>query len=406
MAGIVIVGAGHGGFTCADALRKGGYTGELHLIDADSLAPYQKPPLSKEYLLEDMSTDSLLFRADKYYEQQSIQLLLNTKLKGIDRIEKSLYLSNGKTIEYDKLVLALGASLRPFSVDEGNVSNTCYIKTIADIEQISERLEQVSQVVVIGGGFIALEFAAVARKLGKQVDLIIRGDRMMRSAVSSDIAALFHTKHSQEGVRVHYNTHIVAAQKQGEHTLLTDQNGHQYHAELLVAGIGVTANDALASACGLDTDQGIVVNEYCQTSDPDVYAIGDVARFIHPLLGREVRLESVQNAVDQAKVVASHLLDSPVPYDAVPWFWSNQYDLKLQMAGVLDQPDQAIVRGSQETYKFSVFYYRGGRLQAVHSINKPADHMAARKMLAKGVSPAQELLTDESVKLNDLIPKV
>ncbi|GGB84978.1 oxidoreductase [Marinobacterium zhoushanense] len=406
MTGVVIIGGGHAGFQCVDSLRKGGYAGPIALVDADPHLPYQRPPLSKGYLLEGADPDTLLFRTAAYYSEQSVNLHLGVAAAAIDRERHTVQLSNGLSLSYDQLVLAPGASIRPLRVTDEIADQVHYIKALGDIDRISAQLGTAQDLVVVGGGFIGLEFAATARKLGKNVSVLVRGPRIMNQNVTPELSGFMLEQHRAHGADIQLNTSIetVSRLDNGSFEILTT-DGRTLSCDMLVAGIGVTPDTRLAEAAGLECDEGIVVDASCRTNDPAIFAAGDAVSFAHPLADRRIRIESVQNAVDQAKVIAANICGERAEYDSVPWFWSDQYEFKLQMAGLHQGYDRVVQRGTTESGKFTLFLYRGERLIAVHTVNKPADHMAARKLLAAGISPSFAEAADESLKLNGLLKR-
>ena len=406
MAGVVIVGGGHAGFQCIDSLRKGGYTDAITLIDAEPHLPYQRPPLSKSYLLDGADPDTLLFRTAAFFEEQRVEMRLGQRIESINRGSKTLVLDNGEQVVYDQLVLALGAQLRPLQIPADLADSVHYIKSLDDINGIREQLDAVEDVVVIGGGFIGLEFASTAVKLGKQVSVLVRGERILNQNVTPELSAYMLKEHQAQGADIRLNTRIetVSRLENGRLSILT-QDGQQLECDLLVAGIGVTPATGLAEQAGLECDGGIRVDSYCRTSDPSIWAAGDAVSCEHPMAEGFTRIESVQNAVDQAKVIAANITGTPTTYDAVPWFWSDQYAHKIQMVGFHQGYDRVVQRGDMDSGKFTLFLYKGDQLIAVHTVNKPADHMAARKLLAAGISPSFEEAADESLKLNTLLKR-
>jgi 3-phenylpropionate/trans-cinnamate dioxygenase ferredoxin reductase subunit len=406
MAGIVIIGGGHAGFQCIDSLRKGGYTGSIALIDAEPHLPYQRPPLSKSYLLDGADPNTLLFRAESWFAEQSVALHLGRRAEAIERAAKQVRLDNGQTIAYDQLVLAPGAQLRPLAVPEEVAGDVHYIKSLDDINGIRARLDAVEEIVVGGGGFIGLEFAATAVKLGKRVTVLVRGERILAQSVTPELSAFMQARHREQGadIRLHSRIETVTRSREGRLTVTTS-DGRTLACDLLVAGIGVTPDTRLAEQAGLDCEQGILVDRHCRTRDPSIWAAGDAVCCEHPMAGRRTRIESVQNAVDQARVIAANICGEDARYDAVPWFWSDQYEYKLQMAGLHQGYDRVVQRGDMDSGKFTLFLYRGEQLIAVHTVNKPADHMAARKLLAAGISPTFAEAADEGCKLNALLKR-
>lgn len=381
---VVIVGGGQAGLEAAAALRALGHGGAVTLVCEEPHAPYQRPPLSKQYLLGKQDAGSLPLRALTFYEKHRIDLILGDRATEINRGGKKVHLAGGGSVTYDHLILALGARNRTLPV--GSAENVMYLRTLEDAEILKRQLTEASSVAVIGGGFIGLEVAATARKLEKPVTVIEAGPRLMARAVSPLLSEFFLTLHRQHGVDVRLNASADSAPG----------------ADLVVAGIGVIPNLELAREAGLAVANGIVVDEYLRTSDPDVFAIGDCADHPNRFARGRTRLESVQNAVDQAKCVARTIAGEPTPYRDVPWFWTDQFDVRLQMAGLGAGHDLQAVRGSIEDHKFSVFYFKGSRLLAVDSVNRFGDHVAARKILAAGTPLTREQAGDESADLKTL----
>ena len=404
MPGVVIIGAGQAAYQCAESLRQDDYDGPITLIGDEAYPPYQRPPLSKSYLLGDVDKQRLLFRTEAYYQEHQIDLRLNTRVIEIHRSEHRLSLDSGEQLTYDKLVIATGASVRRLPVPGADAEGVCYLKTIDDIDHIEAQLKQSERVVVIGAGFIGLEFAAVASKLGKQVEVIEAMDRVMGRVVHPLISEYFSTLHQQHGVTIHCGTAVTEIEaKHGHVKRVLCADDKSFAADLVVVGIGVIANTELAEQCGLVCGGGVVVDEDGRSSDPNIFAAGDCTIYRHPFMQQPIRLESVQNAADQAKTVAATLAGQHKPYQTVPWFWSDQFDAKLQMVGLSMDCDSSVLRGNQDEGKFSIFHFRGDKLRAIDSVNKPADHMMGRKLLAAGISPSIEQAADTDFALKSLL---
>lgn len=404
MTGVVIIGGGQAGFQCAETLRQKGFEGRIALIGEEAHSPYQRPPLSKAYLLGETDRERLKFRNDDWYEKHGIDLLLSAVAEQIERSSRQVILSTGKRLSYDRLVLATGARVRKLPVPGAELDSVCYLKTIDDLDRIEQRLSEASSVVVIGAGFIGLEFAAVACKLGKDVVVIEAADRVMGRAVTPQLSEFFQSAHEKRGVRIFCNQPVQEIKGSGGKVRGVRTNGTTiFPAELVVAGIGVVPNTALAEDAGLVCDNGIAVDACGRTSDPDIYAAGDCASVVLPFAGERIRLESVQNAVDQGKITAASIAGETDEYSAVPWFWSDQFDLKLQMAGLSSRCDQHVVRGDMAAEKFSIFHFRDGELRAVDAVNKAADYLMGRKLLEAGISPTPEQAADETFRLKSLL---
>ena len=404
MAGVVIVGAGQAGFQVADSLRQSGYDGPITLVGEEPHPPYQRPPLSKAYLLGDSEAERLKFRADDFYEKHAIDLRLSTRVTAIDPAEKTVTLSDSEILTYDFLVLATGARVRKIPVPGADLDGIFYLKTLDDVDRIETALASAEKVAVVGAGFIGLEFAAVASKLGKSVTVFEAMDRVL-ARVSPPVISDYYTRvHEAHGVRILTGAGVSAfTGSEGKVAAITLADGEEVACDLVVVGIGVIPNVELAADAGIGCDNGIIVDGNGRTSDPAIFAAGDCAAYEHPFAGARIRLESVQNACDQGRSVAAAIAGKDETYDVVPWFWSDQYDLKLQMAGLSTNCDQAIVRGDMDSNRFSVFHYRDGVFRALDAVNKGADYLMARKLLAAGKGPTPEQAADESFPLKSLL---
>lgn len=407
MSGVVIVGGGHAGYQCADSLRRFGYEGKITLVDGEGHLPYQRPPLSKSYLLENPGEDTLLFRTQTYFDDHHITLVLGRWATGIDRQKKLLSLDNGETLSYDQLVIATGAKLCKLDIPGAHLDGVGYIKSLDDIRYIQHHLSSAENVVIIGGGFIALEFASTAIKLGKKVTVLIRGKKLMANTIPPELSDYMLDIHHQHGVDVRFQAEVdhIRGDQDEKVEAICLKDGSLLPAQLVLAGIGVNADTDLAIGAKLECHDGVIVNAQCRTRDPNIFAAGDSAKYLNPFAGKLIRLESVQNAVDQAKVIAQVITGEDGEYHAVPWFWSDQYHIKMQMVGIYHGYTHVYQRGRMEDDKFSLFFYRDNQLISIHSINRPADHMAGRKLIKAGVSPTLSQVEDVSFKLNTLLKK-
>jgi 3-phenylpropionate/trans-cinnamate dioxygenase ferredoxin reductase subunit len=382
-AGVVIAGGGQGGYQTAASLRTEGYAGPITLISDEPGIPYQRPPLSKAFLLGKQTAEKVALRPESFYSQHRIRLLAEERVVSIDRAGRAVKLASGGDLPYETLVLATGARNRELPVVGAGIDGVCYLRTLGESVEIKQRLENAGSVVVVGGGFIGLEIAASARTLGKSVTVIEAQSRLMFRAVAPVLSEYYlelHRSHQVEVILEKVVSEIRGDRGKVSEVVLLD--GSRRAADLVVVGIGVVPNLELARDAGLAVANGVSVDEYLCTSDPRIYAIGDCAEHPSAFAGGRVRLESVQNAVDQALSVARAITGKRAPYTAVPWFWSDQFDARLQMAGLPHGTDQSVTRGDVEGGKFSVYHYRAGQLRAVDSINRPGDHIAARKLLA------------------------
>jgi len=404
-AGTVIIGTGQAGFQTAASLREEGYDAPVTLIGEEPHIPYQRPPLSKGFPLGKQGIADIELRPEKFYQDHRIELIAGMRVTALDRAAHSVGLASGSSIRYDKLVLAMGARNRLLPVKGADLDGVLYLRTLDEAIAVRHRLESAAEVVVVGGGFIGLELAAVARGLGKSVTVLEALPRLMSRAVAPVISEFFRDLHVGRGVAVHCGatvSEIAGARGKVRSVLLRDATSHS--AELVLVGIGITPNLELARDAGLATANGIVVNDYLETNDPDVFAIGDCVE--HPCIfaGARLRLESVQNAAEQAQCAAATIAGRRKPYTALPWFWTDQFDIKLQMAGISHRHDRVVTRGDPATRKFSVFHFQGERLAAIDSINRPLDHMIGRKLIAAGAPLAPEQVADENVDLRTLAP--
>lgn len=403
---IVIVGAGQGGLQAAASLRDGGFDGRLLLIGDEPGLPYQRPPLSKAYLLGKADEDSILLKPAGFFEDERIDLISDTRVAAIERGDRRVRLQSGAAVGYDHLILATGARNRALSVPGAQLDGVVSIRTLKDARRLRGLMDGARRAVVVGGGFIGLEFAAVAAAKGLKVLVVEAAPRPLGRALSAEMSRFFTQAHIGWGVDFMFGTGVEAILGETRVTGVRLANGVAVEADIVVVGIGVSPNHELAAQAGLAVANGVVVDENLITSDPAISSLGDCAEFDSPfsIVGR-VRVESVQNAVDQARGIAARLTGRPAPYAAVPWFWSDQGPFKLQMAGLASGHDTAVVRGDPGSGAFSVFCFAGDRLLAVESVNMPGDHMAGRRLLAAGaaITPAQA--ADTGVELKALLSR-
>lgn len=407
-AGIVIIGAGQAGVQTAESLRAGGYAGRITLLGDEPHGPYHRPPLSKAWLAGEMDGAQLVMRAPEMLARKNIELRTEVKVASIDRAVKQVLLADGSALPYDGLVLATGSTPRSLPLPGGDAAGVHALRSRGDADAISARLalcqEQQRPVVVIGGGFIGLEVAATARKKGLAVTVLEAAPRLLGRVLAPALSDWYAALHRSHGVELVFDARIEALETAADGSVsgVRLADGRLLPAGLVVVGIGVNANDGLAQAAGLECERGIVVDACCRTSDPAIVAAGDcTARRLAD--GSLIRLESVQNATEQGKSAAAALLGQERPFTATPWFWSDQYDKKLQMAGLSGGAEAWAVRGDMTGTSFSIYHFRADKLIAVDSVNAAKDHLQARKLLDAGISPTPEQAADLGFDLGSLL---
>lgn len=400
---IIIIGAGQAGLTAAEALRADGWQDEIVIYGAEKHAPYHRPPLSKGYLLGDTPAAQLTIRGPDLFAKKRIEFVAGRTVRAIDPASRRIELDDGSRRAYCGLVLATGSRPRELIVEGSRLDGVVSLRTLEDSATIGAQLEKAENVVVIGGGFIGLEVAAAARKKGRSVIVLEAMDRLLARVASPAISDYFAGLHSDHGARIIVDAKVSRlVGEAGAVRAVETADGRSFPADLVVVGVGAVANDELARAAGLACDRGVIVDDCSRTSDPAIFAAGDcTARRIAD--GALLRLESVQNAVEQAKSAAAALTGKVRPFLAAPWFWSDQYDVKLQMAGSSANADRAARRGAMADKNFALFYLKGGKLIGVDTVNRPGDHMLARKLLDHGLSPTIEQVSDQDFDLKSLL---
>ena len=399
---IVVVGAGQAAASFISRHVALGCEQPILLIGEEPHPPYQRPPLSKKYLLGQLERERLFIRPLQWYQEQNIELRLDTRVGAIDRERRQVVTANGESIDYDKLLLCTGSSARALPAEiGGDLRGVFSVRSIADIDRMSPEFQAGRKLLIIGGGYIGLEAAAAARQLGLEVTLLEMADRILQRVAAAATSDYFRDLHTEHGVTLHESARI---------TRLLDDNGTVCGAELgsgeiikadlVLAGIGSNPNTELAQAAGLDCDNGIRVNETCQTSDPNIYAAGDCSNFVRN--GQQIRLESVQNAADQGDLVARVLAGETVTYTALPWFWSDQYDCKLQIVGLNHGHNQTVIRPGSKDNSLSVWYYRDHQLLAIDAMNEPKSYAFGRKIIEAGKNPTPVEVADPATDLKAL----
>jgi 3-phenylpropionate/trans-cinnamate dioxygenase ferredoxin reductase subunit len=397
---IVIVGAGQAGAQAVASLRAEGFAGALTMIGDEPFAPYQRPPLSKAYLMGAMERERLFLKPAAFYEEAKCELILEASASAIDRAAKTV-LSDGRTIPYDKLLLTTGSRVRRMKVPGAELSGLFYVRGIADVDAMQPHFKPGAKLAVVGGGYIGLEVAAVARKTGLDVTVFEALDRIMARAVSKPVSEFYERVHREAGVQFHLNTMVEAFEGEGRLGALR-AGGKSHAADIAVVGIGIVPNVELAQGAGLACNDGIVVDRHCSTSDPAIFAAGDCTQH-HGRDGKSIRLECVQNAIDQAKHAALAMVGKPVPYSEVPWFWSDQYDLKLQIAGLPWPGDTLVQRGDPALRKFAVFHLRDGKVAAVEAVNAAPEYLVGRKLIGEGTPVSPERLADTAIPMKNIV---
>ena len=399
---VVIVGAGQAASQLAASLRNEGFAGELTIVGEEPYLPYQRPPLSKAFLSGDIGIDRLFIKPAEFYTEAKCTLRLSSSVVAIDRTAKSLKCNDGTTLSYSKLILATGSRIRKLTIPGADLPGCYYLRGIDDVKRLQSQLQSGARLTIIGAGYIGLEVAAVAKKRGLRVTVIEAMPRVMARAASPEVSAFYEDEHRRAGVdlRCYVRTESIA---QSGDMLAVNTSSGIVPANFVLIGVGILPNIELAKDAGLDVDNGIYVDEFGRTEDPSIFAIGDCANLpCSYAVGGRVRLESVQNAIDQAKHVALAIMGKPKPYNEVPWFWSDQYDLKLQIAGLGTPEDEIVVRGQPATRSFAVFRLRDGVIAAVEAVNAAPEYMMGRRLIAARARVAPDRLADKAIPMKDM----
>lgn len=387
MSAIIIVGGGHAAGQAAASLRQEGFEGRITLIGEEPHIPYQRPPLSKHYLAGEQGLERVYLRPDKFYADRGIIVKPGVRVEAIDRAARRVATSEGQTLAYDGLLLATGSLVRRLNLPGGELDGVHYLRTIADADAIKADMAPGKTAVVVGGGYIGLEVAAVCAAAGMKVLVLEMEQRVLQRVTTPAMSAFYQGLHEGRGVQIRTNARVTGFG--GEGRVAAVQCGERsFAADLAVVGIGILPDTALAEAAGLNCGDGILVDERCRTSDPNIYAAGDCTNHPNPLLGRRLRLESVPNAMEQARVAAANLCGKERQYAAVPWFWSDQYELKLQMAGFSSDGEEEVVRGEAAANQFAVFYLKDGAVVAADAVNSPKEFMLCRRLIGQRVDAA------------------
>ena len=398
---VVIVGAGHAAVQAVDTLRREGHTGAIVLVGDEPWLPYNRPPLSKKYLAGELERERLLLRSAQYYQQHRVETRLGVRATAIDRASQRLRLGDGSELTYDTLLLCVGSKPRRLEVPGHDLAGIHCLRTIADVDAIRADLAGARRMVVVGGGYIGLEAAACARQLGIEATVLEMADRPMARVVAPEVSAFYVRRHEREGVRIVCNASVSGFAGDGRVSAVRCGD-REFPADVVIVGVGILPDVTLAAAAGLRCDNGVWVDEQCRTSDPNVFAAGDCTNHPSVRYGRRVRLESVDNAVEQARTAAMNICGKPARHEHVPWFWSDQYDVKLQIAGLSEGYDQTVVRGDPDSGSFALYYLAQGELLAVDSVNSMKDFMNGKKWIAERKHPDTARLADTSVDLKTI----
>lgn len=402
MSTTIIAGAGHAGGQTAISLRQAGYEGRVIVCGAESVPPYQRPPLSKKYLSGELALARVFLRPESFYSANDIELRLGNAVREIDSERRSVVLEDGESLTFTDLVIATGSQPRRLESPGGTLGNIFYMRSLEDADTIRNELVAGRRLVVVGGGYIGLEIASTAKGLGLEVCVIEAADRILGRVTAPEMSAYYTRAHRTRGVDVRLSTAITSFE--GDGTVQAVACGDEtIPADIVVVGIGIVPDTELAASAGIRCDDGVVVDERCATSADHAYAVGDCTRHPNPILGRTLRLESVQNALEQARTAASNIAGTPSTYAQVPWFWSDQFDLKLQMVGMSQGYDTIVQRGSMDADDFAMFYLKEGVLIAVDAVNRPREFMACRKLVPQhpAIDPAK--LADESIPMQEMV---
>ena len=400
---IVIAGAGHAAGQVVASLKQKKFAGNIVVIGDEAWLPYQRPPLSKKFLAGEMPAERLYFKPPSFYDDPNIDVRLNDSVVSIDRRSRTVTTRNGGDVSYDSLVLAIGSRVRRVETEGADLEGVHYLRSIDDVDAIRADLDQAQHVVIVGAGYIGLEVAAVARQLGNDVTVLEMADRVMSRVVSPEVSAFYQDQHSAHGVELLLSTGLASIVGDGRVSAVMTSDGHRIPADAVIVGVGILPNTELAAEAGLDVDNGIVVDAHCRTSDDRIYAVGDCTSHPNAIYDRQLRLESVHNALEQAKTAASNICGDEIEYSQVPWFWSDQYDIKLQIAGLSDGFDEVVMRGDPATNSFACMYLKGGRLIACDAVNSPRDFMQSKNLIAQRCEPDKTKLADADVQLKELV---
>ncbi len=403
MENLLIIGAGQSAIQCISTLKKEGYSGSITLVGEEEHLPYQRPPLSKGFLEDSLNKERLYFKKLEFFTENKVQLYLGLSAEKLEIDNQKVYLSDNSVLEFDKLVFATGSRVRLLDFPGSELKSIFYLRDLDDAEAIKKDLETSENLVIIGAGYIGLEAAAIAAKKNKKVTIIEMADRVMNRTVDPQISEYYLNLHESYGVKFHFNTSLETINEASDSLEVVCSDGTEMKADSVLIGAGVVPNIELAEEAGINCDNGIIVNEFGQTNFKNIYACGDCTNHPNKILNKNLRLESVHNAMEQAKTVASSVMNNPMEYNQVPWFWSDQYDHKLQIVGLSGDHDVVTMRGNTNEGKFMLFYTKDEELIAVNAINNPKEFLISRKLVANKVKIKPNIISDLNTNLNDLI---
>ena len=403
MENLLIIGAGQSAIQCISTLKKEGYSGSITLVGEEEHLPYQRPPLSKGFLEDSVNKERLYFKKLEFFTENKVQLYLGLSAEKLEIDNQKVYLSDNSVLEFDKLVFATGSRVRLLDFPGSELKSIFYLRDLDDAEAIKKDLETSENLVIIGAGYIGLEAAAIAAKKNKKVTIIEMADRVMNRTVDPQISEYYLNLHESYGVKFHFNTSLETINEVSNSLEVVCSDGTEVKVDSVLIGAGVVPNIELAEEAGINCDNGIIVNEFGQTNFKNIYACGDCTNHPNKILNKNLRLESVHNAMEQAKTVASSVMNNPMEYNQVPWFWSDQYDHKLQIVGLSGDHDVVTMRGNTNDAKFMLFYTKDEELIAVDAINNPKEFLISRKLVANKVKIKPNEISDLNINLNDLI---
>ena len=400
---IVIIGSGQAAIQAVMSLKRNEFTGSIKVIGEEDHLPYQRPPLSKDFLLEEYKPERVSLKKKEFYEENGVDLILGKRAESIDTILKEITLSDENKIHYDQLIIATGSRVRKLNVPGSDKKGIYYLRDLDDANALKQRLKKNKKMVIVGAGYIGLEVASVAASLGVEVTVIEMANRVMNRTVDPMISSYYQKLHESHGVKIHLDNGLKAFKGGDSVNAVLCSDGLMLEADLVVIGAGVLPNQEIAIEAGLECNNGIMVNEFGETSTAHVYACGDCTNHPNKGLNTRLRLESVHNAMEQSKTVANTIMGNKEPYDQVPWFWSDQYDHKLQLVGISGDHDEVVMRGLESEQKFLLFYLKNSELIAVNAINSSKEFLICRKLVANKVKISSDVIKDQSVNLNDLL---